>query len=330
MEVTKKIRISVVIPVYNAESYLDRCFDSISSQTVDELEIIAVNDHSSDGSLEKLYQIGKRESRLRIIDKSCNQGTMLARRDGICAAHGEYLAFVDADDYLPPQSFKILLDKAILSGSDLVMGDFWDVDLNGIKNYVRQVNPGTTAVSFVSSLLIEYNIPSLCGKLFKKSIYDSHSFQELEGITFSEDRKWLLQYLSYATSIEHVNEPCYCYVHNSDSVTWNKMTNENIRQFEDTNQWCDRFILTNWPSLYNEVKLGQTMDAMCLIVRMIKKGGQNFHDLLYASPLYASFLSLSRLVAKFGLSKGIHKYLWCHCTSYRFLWDWLRNILYSL
>ena len=98
MKALKKI--SVIVPVYNVEKYLPECLDSIINQTLKEIEIICINDGSPDNSLEILKRYAEKDSRIKIIDKE-NEGVGKARNDGIRAATGEFIAFMDSDDYYP-------------------------------------------------------------------------------------------------------------------------------------------------------------------------------------------------------------------------------------
>ena len=107
------IKVSVIIPVYNVEKYLRECLESVVSQTLEDIEIIAVNDGSPDNSLSILKEYSAKDSRIVIIDKQ-NEGVGKARNDGINAASGEFLAFMDSDDFYPSADvLKTLYDTAI-------------------------------------------------------------------------------------------------------------------------------------------------------------------------------------------------------------------------
>ena len=116
--------ISVIIPVYNVQEYLRRCIDSIINQTYRNLEIIAVNDASTDQSREILSDYIKQEDRLHIVDHEKNKGLFQARLTGVSVAKGEYIAFVDSDDYISRDWLRSLLICAIANDCDLVLGDF--------------------------------------------------------------------------------------------------------------------------------------------------------------------------------------------------------------
>lgn len=104
----EEIKLSIILPVYNAEAYLDRAIESILGQTLKEIEIIAVQDGSKDNSLALLRKWEGKDSRIRILNKE-NEGVSAARNDGIKLAKGEYITFVDADDYLEQDSYQKII-----------------------------------------------------------------------------------------------------------------------------------------------------------------------------------------------------------------------------
>ncbi len=105
-------KISVIIPVYNAEAYLKDCLDSVVNQTLEEIEIICINDASPDNSLKILRKYEKKDKRIVVIDKKENEGANSARNAGLNIAKGEYIAFLDSDDYLDLNAYEIALKEA--------------------------------------------------------------------------------------------------------------------------------------------------------------------------------------------------------------------------
>ncbi len=116
--------VSVVVPVYNVEDYLDRCIRSIVRQTYKELEIILINDGSTDGSLQKCLEWKERDSRIVLYSKK-NEGLGCARNDGIRYAHGTYIAFIDSDDWWEADAVEELYGNAVTYDADLVYMDFY-------------------------------------------------------------------------------------------------------------------------------------------------------------------------------------------------------------
>ncbi|MDR2160688.1 MAG: glycosyltransferase, partial [Desulfovibrio sp.] len=120
-------KVSVIIPVYNTEPYLRRCLDSVCGQTLREIEIICVNDGSTDGSLEILREYAQKDSRVKVIELEENKGAGAARNAGIDAARGEYIGFVDSDDYVDLDFYETLYVKAQETQAEVVKGADWEL-----------------------------------------------------------------------------------------------------------------------------------------------------------------------------------------------------------
>jgi glycosyltransferase involved in cell wall biosynthesis len=184
----EQIRISVIIPVYNSESYLSECMDSILSQSLGEIEIICVDDGSTDASLSMLKNYEKRDARIRIIEQSHKNGAA-ARNRGLEIAKGEYLAFMDADDYYYADALKIAYSKAE-KDSEI------DIVVFGANEY----NVANKREKFLAESLVRENCPDhvpfspdeMADKLFNSfhnwpwnKIF-RRSFIEKNGILFQE------------------------------------------------------------------------------------------------------------------------------------------------
>ena len=112
-------KISIIIPCYNAEKYLPKCLDSLINQTLKDIEIICVNDGSTDGSLSILKDYGKKDNRIVIIDKE-NSGPSSCRNIGIEKATGEFIQFVDSDDWIEPETCEVCYQKSLENDVDMV------------------------------------------------------------------------------------------------------------------------------------------------------------------------------------------------------------------
>ena len=121
--------ISVVVPVYNAQLYLPECLDSIINQSYKHLEIILVNDGSTDDSLDICNQYAQKDKRVTVINQQ-NKGVVLARKQGIKNAHGEYLSFIDADDYIAQEYFETMLNNIgisdVVTSSLIINNRVWE------------------------------------------------------------------------------------------------------------------------------------------------------------------------------------------------------------
>lgn len=150
------VKVSVIVPVYNVEKYLRQCLDSLVNQTLKDIEIICVNDGSSDNSLQILQEYSKNYSNIIVINQK-NQGAGLARNVGIQQAQGDYIGFVDPDDWIELNMFEILYNKAVMTDVDIVECDYRMVFENSTKIKNR---------TLFGSLHTWKKFPIACGKIF--------------------------------------------------------------------------------------------------------------------------------------------------------------------
>ena len=145
------IKVSIVVPIYNVEKYLSQCLDSICAQTLSDIEIICVDDGSTDGCPDLLESYRKRDDRFKIIRKA-NSGYGDSMNKGFAAATGEYIGIVESDDFIEPEMFETLYNAAIQNDADVVKSNFWlywsDPEKNELFEYFsknecrRPIKPG--------------------------------------------------------------------------------------------------------------------------------------------------------------------------------------------
>lgn len=115
-----KIKVSVILPVYNSEKYISKTLESLINQSLKEIEIICINDGSKDATIQILQEFEKKDNRIKIIDKE-NQGVWKARMDGIKKAKGEYITFMDSDDYVKKNFLESLYINITENSSDIAI-----------------------------------------------------------------------------------------------------------------------------------------------------------------------------------------------------------------
>lgn len=217
-----KSKVTIVIPLYNVESYITRCLDSILGQTYRNLEVIVVDDASTDKSLAivERYQETHPQT-IRIIRHEKNIGPMSARRDAYMAATGEYIMFVDADDALPKDAVEKLLNVEKETDADIVAGTAEKIYVDGRKEYrVNELTtPYATPKDIIEALLTQKFKHSLWGKLYKTSIFHENEFLCIDGMTISEDACLFYQLAEVVRSIKTTNEIVYYYYENKTSST---------------------------------------------------------------------------------------------------------------
>lgn len=212
-------KVSIIIPVYNTESYLCQCLDSVTGQTLKDIEIICVDDGSSDGSLQILEQYAQKDARIRILHKE-NGGLVSARKAGAEIASGQYIGYVDSDDWVEPNMYEVLYEQAVSEKAELVS-----------SGYVREGNYSTEHFDALPEGLYRgedaaavrgclfYNMEeeepgmrgSLCCKLLKASLLQKAQRRVPDGVTFSEDKLCLLLFVLDCHSVSIMKKAFYHY-----------------------------------------------------------------------------------------------------------------------
>lgn len=227
--------VTVIVPVYNTAPYLKECFASISGQTYQRLEIIAVDDGSTDGSAELLDEIAGKDSRIKVVHKD-NGGVSSARNKGLALAHGEYISFVDSDDTLEPDMYEMLASTAEqynaaiahCSYSRLMRTEQRPIGGSG-KIFVQT---GTEAQMCL--LKGELFTGSLCDKLFRRELFES--IRLCEDLRINEDVLAVFQLFQCADTTVFVDVCKYNYRTSSTSscakTDWLKKSRDCIKATE--------------------------------------------------------------------------------------------------
>jgi glycosyltransferase involved in cell wall biosynthesis len=209
--------ISVIVPIYNVEAYLPRCLDSIVNQTYQNLEIILVDDGSPDNCGTICDEYANRDSRIRVIHKE-NGGVSSARNAGLDVMQGDYLTFVDPDDWLSLDAVQVLYDRLVEDGSDMAIGRHTDVYPDGRENGAFcqwMVDQCCTAREYISRKTDRhYIIVSACGKLYKSEVYRELRFPKLN---YAEDMMIFLSVMDRVSKISLSGKLIYFYFQRENS-----------------------------------------------------------------------------------------------------------------
>lgn len=205
--------ISIIVPIYNAEKYLNKCLDSLINQTKKELEFILIND----GSTDKTEGIIKEYSDERIkYFKNKNQGIGKTRNFGIKKATGKYIMFLDSDDYLDIKACEKLYNEAEKNKLDLLVFDFYRVEENTLKK-VKIKDFKISNLKENPNLLLEINLGP-CNKIIRRKIITKNNPKFLENLKY-EDTPFVVQIIKYSKRIGKLNETLHYYVIHKDSET---------------------------------------------------------------------------------------------------------------
>ena len=210
--------VSIIIPVYNVEKYLQKCLDSCFAQSYENIEVIAVNDGSKDASEDVLMRYTQKEHRLKFVTQ-INQGVVIARKRGIELSTGSWIMFVDADDYLMNDAVETLYNGVIKYNADVSIASFVNISKKGRLTYNQRMDFSVKSSSGeLASMLLNEKLPfSLCAKLFSKDLFKNVIHQN--ALMMGEDAYVTLQLINEAERVVILPHVVYAYLQHSSSVT---------------------------------------------------------------------------------------------------------------
>jgi glycosyltransferase involved in cell wall biosynthesis len=212
-------KISIVIPIYNVEKFIERCFDSIFNQHfLENFEVIAIDDASTDNSLTILRNYKKKEKRLKIIEHRINKKVSIARSTGIEASIGDYIMFVDSDDCLLPNTLAEIYKKCLESDADIVVFNYITENINGKKKYISNIKKEIVTTSKEQVQYLFYGTP--WNKIVKRKLLSNMIVSKIS-LNMTEDLLYATEILLKANKICLYPRFCYKYIVNSESLTWN-------------------------------------------------------------------------------------------------------------
>lgn len=228
-----EVLLSVIVPVYNIEDCLERCVNSIRSQTERNLEILLVDDGSTDGSGALCDRLAKEDRRIRVFHKE-NGGSSSARNLGIERARGEWLGFVDSDDWIDPEMYALLLQEAAGRGADIAQASRDEIDEDGNRRPDVCAPPEAVtfcpAEDFLRELLLHRGDCSFCTKLVRRSLFDGKRFPEGR---LNEDFRLLVEMLSEGAGVCILPQQMYHVFYRLGSNTRKKDPDDFSRVFLD-------------------------------------------------------------------------------------------------
>lgn len=212
-------KISVIVAAYKVEEYLHKCVDSIMAQTYKNLEVILVDDGSPDSSGAICDEYALKDDRVRVIHK-LNGGQSTARNTALDAAHGDYIGFIDGDDWIEPSMYEVLLCEMLKESADIVQCGWYKVSPEGVKEcpFTEQFRERYTSDEGLEELIKSkggHLNTSVCCKLFKNEVAQKFRFTPVRAY---EDDEYIFKTVSVASKIVCVNNPLYNYLNREGST----------------------------------------------------------------------------------------------------------------
>lgn len=261
---SSEIKISVVIPVYNAEPYISRCIESLKAQTLAELEFIFVDDLGQDKSMDFVYKWASIDSRVIILQNEHNAGEGASRNRGIKAAKGFYINTMDPDDWCAPDYFELLWNKAVKTSADIVKGT--RIKINDVTH--EEVKPRSNLNAIINASLakgeplflrLHYEHQTI---IFKRTLIDG--YVKYGKSANAADTTFLLKLCSKAESFAAENKACYYYLQRRTSATGEFSLKRSLNELVSFEEIVEHFLQKGHFGKY-EYKFCHILFKVCIL-----------------------------------------------------------------
>lgn len=323
------IKISVIIAVYNIEEYIERCLLSIINQSLKEIEIIVVNDGSTDNSLHRIKNIANNEKRIKIVDKE-NQGLIEARKSGYKISKGKYLLFIDGDDWLEEGCLYKIYETAIQSNSDIVQFNAYksyDYKKEHFRVFEKSIS---NSEDNLKNALLNSIRPNIWSKLVRREFLKENNITFPNNISYGEDLATTLNWFIYNPKLSIVEDSLYNYYQRYNSIT--NVISDTIIDVDKAIQFIEEQL--KYKNKYNTYK--KEFDYMVFlhlyIYRIIEANKlSDIHEKVYnqykkrnidINNIYIKkYIDNCNLYLKFKIKFGLLGYRYCK------VWNSMKNII---
>lgn len=270
------MEVSIIVTIYNLQKYIELCVNSIINQTLKDIEIILVDDGSTDNSGNMCDEYAKMDSRIKVVHKP-NGGLVSARKAGLKFATSDYVAYVDGDDWVDPEAFEKMYHRLIQDGSEIVKYGHYETTGNVEKVIFHNIEPGVYDKKkllevFYPNMIagedfFEWKVfPSLCDMLISRELLEKEQYLVEDSISLNEDAACMFPLMLRAHRLSIVNEAYYHYVQHSESMMKTLPSKEELRQsyarlndylyarlvdlssiYDVTDQWIDCILFSMIP-----------------------------------------------------------------------------------
>lgn len=311
-------KVSVIIPVYNVEPYIERCARSLFEQTLEEIEYIFVNDCTPDASMRILQNVledyAQRKNQIIIINQPYNMGAAKAREDGIKAAQGEYIIHCDSDDWVDKDMYRTMYEKAITEKLDYVLCH--SIYYSDGQAHRKVTDPiSEDKMKFIADMLYCSTTVSLWNRLVKREIYNTPEFL-FPTNHMMEDKAYAVQIAYYSGRYGYVDGSYYYYYQNPNSVCGNTSETALVNNFKQATaniQIVEEFLHSK--GIYHHLKSGlehSQFVVMGFLVPMLKNNNRyrklwmNTFPQVIRSLWFSKHISLPLKMISFMIVLGIY------------------------
>jgi len=274
---SRKALVSIVIPVYNVEKYLPKCLDSVISQTITDIEIVVIDDGSTDKSPEICDRYARNDNRIRVIHKK-NGGLSDARNTGLEICTSDYVTFIDSDDYVSEDYIEVLYESIKRHESDIAISAHFVVYPSRIIDTSTNENYIATPKEILDKLLYSDGIDiSAWAKLYKKSLFSNIRFPK--GRNY-EDAATTYRLIDKSKRISVNSKPTYYYVIRNNSISQGEFTRKKLDLLKSTREMTN-YISAKYPELNKACRRRMGYAYLSTLTQAINGGNRKYEKILY-------------------------------------------------
>lgn len=272
--------VSIIVPVYNLEGYVDNCIKSLVNQTYQNIEILCIDDGSTDKSAEVIKSFAQKDDRVVYVYKE-NGGVSSARNLGLDMFKGEYVMFVDGDDYLHPQAVELFVKISTETNSDVVCSNLEETNNLCSQKIISDYGAKHVDVSEIFDVFSDLIYKSACAKLYKKDVVSTSDFPE--EITNGEDTIFFVKVLDASPSVYYIDLPLYFYYKRVSSASRSEFKISALTMIDGLDDLClylkekesDYLLSQTLRMLYNSIFSIRTLCVGTEFEQMVLKKCQN-------------------------------------------------------
>jgi glycosyltransferase involved in cell wall biosynthesis len=283
-----------------------------------------VDDSSLDSSIDIVKKYSEKDYRIKIIQKTINEGPLKARETGIKKATSQYIAFCDSDDYMSYDSLELMYNAAIDNNADLVIANYKTIYPSGKIRYNKSnLQFGLDNLGVAKSLLLGCCSHSLCDKLFNKKVFDFTKILSFKNYTNGEDALLLYQILPKVNTVTYLDRFIYYYVKRLDSSTDCPFT------IEVAINWLNCLnIIINMLRTYYGTKLDKEINAnVAKRLRLYYRSDGDPKFIREYYPDISGEIVYSKNIKSLGIMQGTHLYFYSKYQAYRFVIDFIIKVI---
>lgn len=317
----KNPNLSIIIPCYNVENYLNECLESIINQTYNNYEIILVDDCSNDNTLNIIKSYAKKYTFIKTIYNKENKGAAYSRNEALKIANGKYISFIDSDDYIPNNYFELMLNKISLDKSDICLCDIKIIYPEGNYEVIKSVVGEVNSLNAINTGLAA----SPCNKVIKKELLANYEFPVGR---INEDIAVIIPVLANASKISYVEDLYYNYIQHKSSVQNTSFSNKKFDVF-----YTLKLALDKIENNFDDIKDALVFNQLILLYFYIITKEKSFFKRIFILRTYHKLVKEYNILANTNLNTFLNNQGLLHRYYYKFLLKFNKynlNILASL